>query len=204
MVQAPQAAPPETKEGEKSFESEVADMLVGGTSGTEAWAAFKKGGAREKGGGDYDVLGVGATLTTWSGKRGVIKRVGQTDLDVEYKGNTYTVRVPEWNPESIKIELSLEGTYADFQRFLRTLNRFPKLLNVSEVGMNKAATGVDRLRFRLNVQLFFLPEEVEKVLAEAKAPIGSAGSPGPGAGGVPGGDAGLQEAGGGGAKAVGD
>ena len=118
-----------------------------------------------------------------SGNGGTITKIGPADIEVKYKEKPYTVRVPNKEMTSMVLELVLDGTYEDFQRFLRSMNRFPKLVKVNEVGISPAQQGTSLLRFRVNTRLFFLSEEVEKVLAEAKTPVVSAGSGGVSVGG---------------------
>lgn len=189
--------PPPRKEatGEKPFEEEVGETLVGTLVGKESWAVFEKSKGKKGEPPEYDVLRVGARLTTKSGKEGILKRIGENDLEVEYNKTPYTVPVKKWETDSMRLEVMVEGGYEDFQRFLRSMNRFPKLINVAELSITAAAGAESgRLRFRLNTQFFFLPEEVEKTLAEAKAPIGGSVGAGVGAGGVSGGDLGNTQA----------
>lgn len=203
MVVPPPPPREEGEKGEKAFEAEVAEMLVGTIMGDEPWVILKKGkGSKEEP--EYEVLAAGGTLTTVSGKEGIVKVIRQAEVELEYDKKPYTVRVLRPETESMKLELALEGSYEDFQRFLRSMNRFPKLVRVSNVSITEAGVETGGLRFRLGAQLFFLPEEVEKVLAEAEAPTSGPIGFGVGSGGISGVHLGVPEARPGSAGALGD
>lgn len=184
MITPPAIQRTEAAKTEKPFDLEVGEILVGRVVGGDSWAVFDVSKVKKESKSDYEVLGVGAIVTTPSGRQGVIKTISETGVQVEHKNTVYSAKIPRAKGDAMKLDLAFEGTYEDFQRFLQTMNRFPKMVKVTNVSIGALGPETNRLRYRVDSQLFFVPEEVEKVLEEAKASIGGAYSAGGGAGGV--------------------
>jgi len=70
----------------------------------------------------------------------------------------------------VPVNMDLEGTFADFQRFLRDLNKFPKLIGVGDVVMTPTgSTGVGETP-RIHVSLPIVAYRLSSNAAPARTP----------------------------------